>query len=160
MDGTRKYHPSEVTQSPQFFFFPFFIRYLAHLHFQCYTKSPPYPPPPPPPPPPPFWPWHSPVLGLLLFFIGSRVANTYKCIANVCILWGEISQRMCPFFIWEILPYFSTLSCLPPLFLNEDSTRSMHLISLRVLMVQLYCPKIQRLILKTDTCLQRVKCSL
>ena len=27
-------------------FFPFFIRYLAHLHFQCYTKSPPYPPPP------------------------------------------------------------------------------------------------------------------
>jgi hypothetical protein len=23
-----------------FFFFPFFIRYLAHLHFQCYTKSP------------------------------------------------------------------------------------------------------------------------
>ena len=26
-------------------FFPFFIRYLAHLHFQCYSKSPPYPPP-------------------------------------------------------------------------------------------------------------------
>ena len=26
------------------FFFPFFIRYLAHLHFQYYTKSPPYPP--------------------------------------------------------------------------------------------------------------------
>jgi hypothetical protein len=23
------------------FFFPFFIRYLTHLHFQCYTKSPP-----------------------------------------------------------------------------------------------------------------------
>ena len=39
------------------FFFPFFIRYLAHLHFQCYTKSPPYPPTPP------FWPWRSPVLG-------------------------------------------------------------------------------------------------
>jgi hypothetical protein len=29
-----------------FYFFHFFlIRYLAHLHFQCYTKSPPYPPP-------------------------------------------------------------------------------------------------------------------
>jgi hypothetical protein len=28
------------------FFFPFFIRYLAHLHFQCYAKSPPYPPTP------------------------------------------------------------------------------------------------------------------
>jgi hypothetical protein len=26
-------------------FFSIFIRYLAHLHFQCYTKSPPYPPP-------------------------------------------------------------------------------------------------------------------
>ena len=25
------------------FFSHFFIRYLAHLHFQCYTKSPPYP---------------------------------------------------------------------------------------------------------------------
>jgi hypothetical protein len=24
-----------------FFFFPFFIRYFAHLHLQCYTKSPP-----------------------------------------------------------------------------------------------------------------------
>ena len=36
-----------------FFFFPFFIRYLAHLHFQCYTKSAPKTPPPPPPPPPP-----------------------------------------------------------------------------------------------------------
>jgi hypothetical protein len=35
-----------------FFFFPFFIRYLAHLHFQCYTKSPPYPPTPSPLPSP------------------------------------------------------------------------------------------------------------
>jgi hypothetical protein len=31
-------------------FFPFslFIRYLLHLHFQCYNKIPPYPPPPTP----------------------------------------------------------------------------------------------------------------
>jgi hypothetical protein len=42
-----------------FFFFPFFIRYLAHLHFQCYTKSPPYPPTPTPPP------THSPFLALV-----------------------------------------------------------------------------------------------
>jgi hypothetical protein len=50
------------------FFFSFFIRYLAHLHFQCYTKSPPYPPPPLPyPPTPPFWPWRSPVLGHIKF---------------------------------------------------------------------------------------------
>jgi hypothetical protein len=40
------------------FFFPFFIRYLAHLHFQCYTKSPPYPPTPTP------LPTHSPFLAL------------------------------------------------------------------------------------------------
>jgi hypothetical protein len=39
-------------------FFPFFIRYLAHLHFQCYTKSPPYPPTPTP------LPTHSPFLAL------------------------------------------------------------------------------------------------
>ena len=51
-----------------FFFPPFFIRYLAHLHFQCYTKSPPYPPPPLPyPPTPTFWPWRSPVLGHIKF---------------------------------------------------------------------------------------------
>jgi hypothetical protein len=40
------------------FFFPFFIRYLAHLHFQYYTKSPPYPPTPTP------LPTHSPFLAL------------------------------------------------------------------------------------------------
>ena len=41
------------------FFLPFFIRYLAHLHFQCYPKSPPYPPPTPLPPTPTFWHWRS-----------------------------------------------------------------------------------------------------
>jgi hypothetical protein len=46
--------PATVT----LFFFPFFIRYLAHLHFQCYTKSPPYPPTPTP------LPTHSPLLAL------------------------------------------------------------------------------------------------
>jgi hypothetical protein len=40
-------------------FFPFFIRYLPHLHFQCYTKSPPYPPTPTP------LPTHSPFLALV-----------------------------------------------------------------------------------------------
>jgi hypothetical protein len=40
------------------FFFFIFIRYLAHLHFQCYTKSPPYPPTPNP------LPTHSPFLAL------------------------------------------------------------------------------------------------
>jgi hypothetical protein len=40
------------------FFFPFFIRCLAHLHFQCYTESPTYPPTPTP------LPTHSPFLAL------------------------------------------------------------------------------------------------
>jgi hypothetical protein len=51
-------------------FFPhYFIRYLANLHFQCYTKSPPYPPTPyfPTHPLPLFWPWRSPVLGHIKF---------------------------------------------------------------------------------------------
>jgi hypothetical protein len=44
------------------------MRYFPHLHFQCYSKSPPYPPTPLPyPPTPPFWPWRSPVLGHIKF---------------------------------------------------------------------------------------------
>ena len=55
-----------------FFFFPFFIRYLAHLHFQCYTKSPPYPPTPTP------LPTHSPFLALAFPCTGA-----YKvCVSN------------------------------------------------------------------------------
>jgi hypothetical protein len=55
-----------------FIFFPFFIRYLAHLHFQCYTKSPPYPPTPNP------LPTHSPFLALAFPCTGA-----YKvCISN------------------------------------------------------------------------------
>jgi hypothetical protein len=54
------------------FFFPFFIRYLAHLHFQCYTKSPPYPPTPTP------LPTHSPFLALAFPCTGA-----YKvCVSN------------------------------------------------------------------------------
>jgi hypothetical protein len=55
-----------------FFFFPFFIRYLAHLHFQCYTKSPPYPPTPTP------LPAHSPFLALAF-----PCSGAYKvCVSN------------------------------------------------------------------------------
>jgi hypothetical protein len=54
------------------FFFPIFIRYLAHLHFQCYTKSPPYPPTPTP------LPAHSPFLALAFPCTGA-----YKvCVSN------------------------------------------------------------------------------
>ena len=41
----------------------FLIRYLFHLHFQCYPKSPPHPPTPTPT----SWSWHSPVLGHIKF---------------------------------------------------------------------------------------------
>jgi hypothetical protein len=55
-----------------FYFFPFFIRYLAHLHFQCYTKSLPYPPTPTP------LPTHSPFLALAFPCTGA-----YKvCVSN------------------------------------------------------------------------------
>jgi hypothetical protein len=43
--------------------FYFFIRYLFHLHFQCYPKSPPHAPPPTPT----SWPWCSPVLRQIKF---------------------------------------------------------------------------------------------
>jgi hypothetical protein len=54
------------------FFSHFFIRYLAHLHFQCYTKSPPYPITPTP------LPVHSPFLALAFPCTGA-----YKvCVSN------------------------------------------------------------------------------
>jgi hypothetical protein len=60
-----------------YLFFPFFIRYLAHLHFQCYTKSPPYPPTPTP------LPTHSPFLALVFPCTGA-----YK----VCVSNGPLSS--------------------------------------------------------------------
>jgi hypothetical protein len=56
----------------QDFFFPFFIRYLAHLHFQCYTKSPPYPPTPTP------LPTHAPPLALAFPCTGAHKV----CVSN------------------------------------------------------------------------------
>jgi hypothetical protein len=47
----------------------FFIRYFLHLHFKCYRQRPLYPPPSlfPNPPTPASQPWHSPVLGHMIF---------------------------------------------------------------------------------------------
>jgi hypothetical protein len=52
-------------------FFFFFIRCFFHLHFKCYPQSPLYPPHalPPKPPIPASWPWHSPILGHIIFAI-------------------------------------------------------------------------------------------
>ena len=67
-----KGEPSEYQQIFLFFFFSIFIRYLAHLHFQCYTKSPPYLPTPTP------LPTHSPFLALAFPCTGA-----YKvCVSN------------------------------------------------------------------------------
>jgi hypothetical protein len=85
------------------FFFPFFIRYLAHLHFQCYTKSPPYPPTPTP------LPTHSPFLALALPCTGA-----YKvCVSNVV---HQFNHSFLPFhfsalyvFHWRNSNLFATL---------------------------------------------------
>jgi hypothetical protein len=47
----------------------FFIKNFLHLCFKCYPQSPLYPPPALLTNPPPLasWPWHSPVLGHMIF---------------------------------------------------------------------------------------------
>jgi hypothetical protein len=49
--------------------FSFFNRYFLHLHFKCYPQSPLYPPPAllSNPSTPASWPWHSPVLGHMIY---------------------------------------------------------------------------------------------
>jgi hypothetical protein len=49
--------------------FEYFIRYFLILHFKCYPQSPLYPLPDllTNPPTPASWPWHSPVLGHIIF---------------------------------------------------------------------------------------------
>jgi hypothetical protein len=51
------------------FFFFLFIKYFLHLHVKCYPQSPLYPPSAllPNPPTPASWPWHSSVLGHMIF---------------------------------------------------------------------------------------------
>jgi hypothetical protein len=82
--GIRVVGQTLASTSPRFqidslFFFSIFIRYLAHLHFQCYTKSPPYPPTPTP------LPTHSPFLALAFPCTGA-----YK----VCLSNGSLFPEM------------------------------------------------------------------
>jgi hypothetical protein len=61
-----------VTDKEGFFKFLLLIRYFLHLHFKCYRQSPLLPPPLSPallpnPHTPASWPWHSPVLGHIIF---------------------------------------------------------------------------------------------
>jgi hypothetical protein len=52
-----------------FFFFFFYYLIFSSLHFKCYSENPLYPPHTllPNPPTPASWPWHSPVLGHIIF---------------------------------------------------------------------------------------------
>ena len=63
--------PNPPVRAAAFIFFSvsFFIRYFLYLHFKCYPESPLHPPPAllPNPPTPASWPWHSPVLGHMIF---------------------------------------------------------------------------------------------
>jgi hypothetical protein len=60
-------------------FLIFFITYFPQLHFQCYTKSPPYPPPPLPYPPIP------------IFFFGPGVP-LYWGIYSLRVQWASLSS--------------------------------------------------------------------
>jgi hypothetical protein len=62
-----------------------FIRYFLHLHFRCYPQSPLYPPPAllPNPPTPASWPWHSPVLGHMIF----TRPSSHSFIIHTLFLW-------------------------------------------------------------------------
>jgi hypothetical protein len=97
-------------------FFPFFIRYLAHLHFQCYTKSPPYPPLLPYPPTPPFWSWHSPVLGHIKFAspMGSfnylNFENQWLLMQKYSLLYFYVSILFC--FVYDIFANISIITFL------------------------------------------------
>jgi hypothetical protein len=60
----------EIKDFSFLFLFNFiFIRCFLHLHFKCYPQSSLYIPPAllPSPPTPNSWPWHSPVLGHMIF---------------------------------------------------------------------------------------------
>ena len=62
-------HYSLIEFYANLFFLFFLIRYFLYLHFKFYPKSPLYPPPAllPNPPTPASWPWHSPLLGNIIF---------------------------------------------------------------------------------------------
>jgi hypothetical protein len=94
------HHLLSVLWGDNLFFFPFFIRYLAHLHFQCYTKSPPYPPTPTP------LPTHSPFLALAFPCTGA-----YK----VCVSNGPLFPVMADYAIFcgvIILLWAQDLTCI------------------------------------------------
>jgi hypothetical protein len=87
-----------VPMKIHYFFFPFFIRYLAHLHFQCYTKRPPYPPTPIP------LPTHSPPLALAFPCTGAHKGrSTIKSVAKARNLNPDQWLSTMKIFKWSCL---------------------------------------------------------
>ena len=86
------------------FFNSFFIRYFLHLHFKCYHKSPLNPQPAllPNPPTPASWPWHSPVLGYIIFArprasppIDGQLGHPLLHMQLETQLWGILASSYC-----------------------------------------------------------------
>jgi hypothetical protein len=83
---------------------PIFIRYFLHLHFKSYPQSPLYPPPAllPNPPTPTTWPWHSPVLGHMIFTrtrpsppIDGQLGHPLLHMQLETQLWGVLVSSYC-----------------------------------------------------------------
>jgi hypothetical protein len=73
----------------------FFITYFLHLHFKCYPKGPLYHHHPallPRPPTSASWPWHSPVLGHIIF-IRPRVSSTNDGRLDHLLLHMQLEMR-------------------------------------------------------------------
>jgi hypothetical protein len=75
--------------------FGIFIRYFLHLHFKCYPQSPLFPPPAllPNSPSPTSWPWHSPVLGHMIFAI-PRASPTIDCPLGHLLLHMQLETQL------------------------------------------------------------------
>ena len=70
MVDDKKHKPCEhIEKLHSFYVFKAFLLDIFYLHYKCYPQSPLHPPPTllPNPPTPASWPWHSPVLGHIIF---------------------------------------------------------------------------------------------
>jgi hypothetical protein len=85
-----------------------FIRYFLHLHFKCYLQSPLYPPPTLllNPPSPASWPWHSSVLGHIIFAIPRASPPVDGRLGHPMLhMWPATWVPPCVFFGWWSSPW-------------------------------------------------------
>ena len=99
------------------FFLKIFIRYFLHLHFKCCPKSPLYPPSAllPIPPTPTSCPWHSPVLGHMIFARPRASPPIDSCLGHPLLhmqletqFWGVLVHSYC-WFSSRVADPFSSL---------------------------------------------------